>query len=166
MAVTGIEKDFDALTLRLTAEFAAPIEAVWQLWADPRKLERWWGPPTWPATFVDHDLSTGGRATYYMTGPDGTRSAGWWEVESVDPPTSLAFRDGFADTEGKPVDTLPHTRSEMRLRTDGSTTVMTLVSHFASQDAMETMLAMGLEEGIGLSVGQMDAVLDRTTISR
>jgi hypothetical protein len=32
--------------LVLVAEFDAPIERVWQLWADPRQLERWWGPPT------------------------------------------------------------------------------------------------------------------------
>ena len=92
MAVTGIEKDYDALTLRLTAEFAAPIEAVWQLWADPRKLERWWGPPQWPATFVQHELSAGGSMSYYMTGPDGTKAGGWWRVESVDPPTSIIHR--------------------------------------------------------------------------
>ena len=48
-----------ALTMTITAEFDAPIERVWQLWADPRQLERWWGPPTYPATVVDHDLSPG-----------------------------------------------------------------------------------------------------------
>ena len=52
MTVTTIDKDTEALTLTLVADFAAPIDAVWELWADPRKLERWWGPPTYPATFV------------------------------------------------------------------------------------------------------------------
>jgi uncharacterized protein YndB with AHSA1/START domain len=32
-------KDFDSLSLTLVAEFDAPIERVWQLWADPRQLE-------------------------------------------------------------------------------------------------------------------------------
>ena len=159
MAVTGIEKDYDALTLRLTAEFAAPIEAVWQLWADPRKLERWWGPPQWPATFVQHELSAGGSMSYYITGPDGTKAGGWWRVESVDPPTSIAFTDGFADADGNPIDSLPETQSRMELSVENGKTVMRLSSRFASREAMETQLSMGLEEGIAAAVGQMDALL-------
>jgi uncharacterized protein YndB with AHSA1/START domain len=50
MSVTSIEKDYDRLTLTLVADFDAPIERVWQLWADPRQLERWWGPPSHRAT--------------------------------------------------------------------------------------------------------------------
>lgn len=159
MAVTGIEKDYDTLSLRLTAEFAAPVEAVWQLWADPRKLERWWGPPQWPATFVKHDLSPGGSMAYVMTGPDGTKAGGWWRVESVDPPTSIVFTDGFADADGTPIDTLPETESRVQLTSENGRTVMTLSSRFASRDAMETQLSMGLEEGISAAVGQMDALL-------
>ena len=52
MTVTAVRKDPDTLTMTLDAEFEAPPERVWQLWADPRQLERWWGPPTYPATFT------------------------------------------------------------------------------------------------------------------
>ncbi len=45
-----------ARTMTLEAEFDASPERVWQLWADPRQLERWWGPPTYPATVTTHDL--------------------------------------------------------------------------------------------------------------
>src|SRR5258707_15427624 len=44
MSVISVVKDFDSLSLILVAGFDAPIERVWQLWADPRQLERWWGP--------------------------------------------------------------------------------------------------------------------------
>ena len=50
MTVTAVRKDPQTLTMTLDAEFDAPPERVWQLWADPRQLERWWGPPTYPAT--------------------------------------------------------------------------------------------------------------------
>ena len=43
MTVTTVRKDPEALTMTLTAEFEASPERVWQLWADPRQLERWWG---------------------------------------------------------------------------------------------------------------------------
>ena len=69
MSVIRVEKDFDNLSLILVAEFDAPIERVWQLWADPRQLERWWGPPTHPATVEKHHLAAGGEVAYFMTGP-------------------------------------------------------------------------------------------------
>lgn len=43
MPVTDVKKDLDALTMLLTAEFDAGAERVWELWSDPRQLERWWG---------------------------------------------------------------------------------------------------------------------------
>src|SRR5947199_165925 len=83
-------------TLAIDAEFDASPERVWQLWADPRQLERWWGPPTYPATFTKHDLAPGSRVEYHMTGPEGDQPHGYWDIVEVDPPRSLVFRDGFA----------------------------------------------------------------------
>jgi uncharacterized protein YndB with AHSA1/START domain len=45
MSIVSVEKDLEGLSLVLVAEFDAPIERVWELWADPRQLERWWGRP-------------------------------------------------------------------------------------------------------------------------
>jgi len=64
MTVTSVHKDPEARTMTLTAEFAATAAGAWRLWADPRRLERWWGPPTHPATVVEHDLRPGGKVSY------------------------------------------------------------------------------------------------------
>ena len=66
MTVWNVDKNAEARTMVITAEFKASITTVWQLWADPRLLERWWGPPGYPATFEHHDLTPGGTITYYM----------------------------------------------------------------------------------------------------
>jgi uncharacterized protein YndB with AHSA1/START domain len=79
MTVTAVRKDPRTLTMTLEAEFDASPERVWQLWADPRQLERWWGPPTYPATFTRHDLAPGSRVEYYMTGPEGDQPHGDFE---------------------------------------------------------------------------------------
>ena len=92
----------DALTLTIAAEFDASPERVWQLWADPRQLERWWGPPTYPATFTEHDLAPGSRVEYHMTGPEGDQPRGFWDIVEVEAPRSLVFRDGFANDDGTP----------------------------------------------------------------
>lgn len=159
MSVTSVEKDLDSLTLTLIADFEAPLERVWELWADPRKLERWWGPPTHPATFERHDLTVGGEAAYFMTGPDGKRYHGWWRIEAVDPPTSLTFTDGFADENGKPVTDLPESEARVTLSERDGGTRMELRSTFASREGMEQTLEMGVVEGLTQAVGQMDALL-------
>ena len=64
MPVTDVSKDTDALTLTITAGFDAPAERIWLLWSDPRQLERWWGPPTFPATFVEHEFAPGGTIAW------------------------------------------------------------------------------------------------------
>ena len=48
MSVTNVQKDTDELTMTFTAEYDVTADRAWQLWADPRQLERWWGPPTYP----------------------------------------------------------------------------------------------------------------------
>lgn len=163
MTVISVDRDPVALTLTIVAEFRATAERVWQVWAAPRQLERWWGPPTYPATVVDHDLRAGGRVTYYMTGPDGEKHHGWWRIIAVDPPHSLAFDDGFADESGQPNDELPTTTVEVRLVETPEKTIMRITSRFKSIADMEQLLGTGQEEGMRLAVGQIDAVLATTT---
>ena len=159
MSVTSLDKDLDSLTLTLVADFDAPPERVWELWADPRQLERWWGPPGYPATVEDHELAPGGQVAYYMTGPEGEKFPGWWRVESVEPPKSLEFIDGFADEDGKPKTDMPTTTVRMQLSEHEGGTRMELRSAFASREQMEELENMGMMEGLQQSVSQMDALL-------
>jgi uncharacterized protein YndB with AHSA1/START domain len=159
MSITSIDKDVDTLTLTVVAEFAAPVERVWQLWADPRQLERWWGPPTYPATVEEHDLTPGGSVTYVMTGPGGEKSRGWWRVVAVDPPTSLEVVDGFANADGSPNTDMPTIGMTVRLVGQDGGTRMEMRSIFDSREQMDELAAMGMEEGLRESVGQIDAIL-------
>jgi uncharacterized protein YndB with AHSA1/START domain len=160
MTVTAVRKDPTALTLTISAEFDASRDRVWQLWADPRQLERWWGPPTYPATFTEYDLRPGSRVAYHMTGPEGDQPRGWWEIVETDPPSSLAFRDGFANDDGTPNDAFPVSTVHVTIEDVGAgRTRMSINTVFPSAEAMEQILAMGMEEGITQAVGQIDAIL-------
>ena len=160
MTVTSVKKDTEALTMNVTAEFNATPERIWQLWADPRQLERWWGPPGYPATFTSHDLRRGGRVAYHMTGPDGEQPRGWWEIDEADPPRRLVFRDGFADDEGKPNPDFPVTTVLVTIEDLGrGQTQMSIQSQYPDAQAMEQLLAMGMEQGLTAAVGQIDAIL-------
>ena len=159
MPVTDVSHDLDALTMTVVAEFAAPPERIWRLWSDPRQTERWWGPPEWPATFIRHDFREGGGAFYEMTGPDGEKSRGWWEIVSLDPPSRLVFRDGWANEDGSPSDFAPPTEATVTFEAIPSGTRMTNHTAFSSREALEAILGMGVEEGARTSLGQIDAIL-------
>jgi len=159
MSVTSVDKDLDNRTLTLLADFDAPIERVWELWANPRLLERWWGPPTYPATVEEHDLTPGGAVTYFMTGPEGDRHRGWWRITSVEPPSSLEFTDGFAGEDGTPNPDMPTTTVRVQLTDREGGTRMELRSVFDTREHMEQLMNMGMAEGLQQAVGQMDALL-------
>ncbi|MFW3169271.1 SRPBCC family protein [Geodermatophilus sp. CPCC 206100] len=159
MTVVSTTQDPEQLTLTVVAELAAPPARVWQVWTDPQQLQRWWGPPTFPATFVEHDVVVGGTSRYYMTGPDGEKAYGWWRFVALDEPRSLEFEDGFGDAEGRPADGMPTTHARVDLEETPAGTRMTVRSRFATLEQMEQVLAMGMAEGLTLSVGQIDEVL-------
>jgi uncharacterized protein YndB with AHSA1/START domain len=167
MTVTSVRKDPEALTMTITTELDAPVDRAWQLWADPRQLERWWGPPTWPATFVDHDLTLGGRVNYFMTGPDGDKSRGWWQVLAVEPPKRLELHDGFSDESGKPNEAMPTMTMVVTLAEgDSGGTVMAIETTFPSLEAMQELLTMGMEEGMAGAMGQIDGILAEDVSTR
>jgi uncharacterized protein YndB with AHSA1/START domain len=165
MTVTAVRKDPDALTMTLDAEFEATPERVWQLWADPRQLERWWGPPGYPATFTAHDFRVGGRSEYYMTGPEGPTPAGFWEIIELDPPRRMAIKDGFADTEHVPGDLPGPGAMNVTIESIGDgRTRMSIENVFPDTASMEQLLAMGQEEGMTQAVGQIEAILAEDTV--
>ena len=160
MTVISVVKDADARTLTVTARFDAPIGRVWQVWSDPRQLERWWGPPRYPAEVLEHDLAPGGTVIYVMTGPDGERYGGWFRVRAADPPRSLELDAGFADADGNPIPDAATAviRVDLSEAPDGGTQ-MTITTTWASDEAMEQALATGMEAGLTAAVGQIDALL-------
>ncbi|MDV3126405.1 SRPBCC domain-containing protein [Mycobacterium sp. 21AC1] len=159
MPVTDVTQDAENLTLTITAEFAAPVERVWAVYADPRQLEKVWGPPTYPATVVDHSLTPGGRVTYFMTSPEGEKFAGWWEVTAVNEPESFSFRDGFADNDFNPVPDMPVSENSYRFEATDTGTRAVYVSRYESAEALQKVLDMGVVEGASSAINQIDDLL-------
>jgi uncharacterized protein YndB with AHSA1/START domain len=78
----------------------------------------------------------------------------------ADPPHRLVFIDGFAHDDGTPNDEFPRNEGRVTIEPiDGGRTRMSIESRFPSTEAMEQVLAMGMEEGLTQAVGQIDAIL-------
>jgi uncharacterized protein YndB with AHSA1/START domain len=161
MPVTDITTDLDALTITITAQFDAPVERIWAIYADPRQLEQIWGPPDCPSTFVDHDLTPGGRMNYFMTGPEGEKFGGFWEIVAVDEPRFFRYRDGFADPEnGFASDpALPVSDNTARFEEADGGTRAVFVATYPSREGLQQVIDMGVEEGSKASIDQIDALV-------
>ncbi len=159
MPVVEIRKDPKNLTMTVVAQFAAPVARVWAAYADPRQLERFWGPPEWPAKFERHDFTVGGRSEYVMTGPKGETSRGFWEFLTIDPPRAFEVKDGFLGPDGKQAPDMPTMRMHFTFEPHAGGTRMVTVTTFPSLEALEKLLGMGMEEGMKAAMGQIDDVL-------
>ncbi|MFT4228402.1 SRPBCC family protein [Micropruina sp.] len=159
MPVVDVKTDLDALTLTIVADFSAEVQRVWQIYADPRQLERVWGPPEFPATFVDHELSPGGRMNYYMTGPEGEKFCGYWRVTEVSEPDFFAFADGFADEQFNPNTDLPESQNVYSFAPHQGGTRATFVATYSSAEGLQQVLDMGMIEGSSAAIGQIDELL-------
>lgn len=160
MPVTDVIHDLDTCSLTITAEFAAPVERIWQVYSDPRQLEQVFGPPTYPATFVVHDLAPGGRAHYFMTSPEGEKHYGFWRITAVDEPHRLEFEDGFAtDDTFAPAEDLPVSTNVYKFEAIDGGTRATYTSTYDSADALQKVLDMGVVDGASAAIDQIDTLV-------
>lgn len=160
MPLTSITKDAAQLTLTVVGDYPVPQQRLWDAFADPRQLERFWGPPAWPATFTRHDFKVGGRAEYFLTGPQGEKWSGSWQFIAVNPISSFEAKDGEDNAEDE------HMPSSMKFTFESTPTGsrMTCVTRFASVEAMEHS-ATGMEEGLRAAMPQLDVLLAERSAS-
>ena len=154
MPLISVTKDAAKLTLTVVGDYPVPQERLWDAFADPRQLERFWGPPDMPATFTLHDLKVGGRAEYVLTAANGETWSGSWKFTAVDPISSFEAQDGD-DNAGD--ENMPSSMT-FAFETTPTGSRMTCVTRFSSLAAMEQTIP-GMEEGLRAAMPQLDTVL-------
>jgi len=154
MPLTSVTQDAATLTLTVVGDYPVPQQRLWDAFADPRQLERFWGPPAYPATFTQHEFRVGGRADYFLALPAGQRWHGSWQFTAVDPISTFAAEDGD-DNAGD--ENMPAAMTFTFAATPAGSR-LTIVTRFSSVEAMaQTIPAM--EEGLRAAMPQLDAVL-------
>ncbi|MGP3533488.1 SRPBCC family protein [Microbacterium sp. RD1] len=159
MPVTSVTTDPDALTLTMVADFPVPPARLWKAFTDPDQLQRFWGPPGWPATFEKFDFVPGGIAVYAMTGPRGETSRGRWEFLQIDDPAGYEVLDSFADESGEASADMPASRMTFAFTATDAGSQLTSITYFPSVEALEQLVGMGMVEGATMAMNQLDTVL-------
>ena len=159
MTFVSAEKNPAARTMTFIAEFDAPVERVWSVWSDRDTLERWWGPPEYPAIISEFEFVAGGRMLYRMVGdPDGEHLDGRLRFISIDEPREIVYDEAFIPAEGD-ADEQPLNRSVVTFTANGDVTRMTIVTTFTSDEEFEQAVEFGALEGYEAGIGQIDAIL-------
>ena len=161
MTVTAVHKDPDALTMTLTAEFDATPARVGAVGGSPpaRALV---GSADLPRDVHDpRPHARRSRRVPHDRVRTGDQPHGFWDILEVDPPRRLAFRDAaWRNADGTRNEEFPATSGLVTIEPmDAGRTRMSIESRFPSTEAMEQLLAMGMEEGLTMAVGQIDAIL-------
>lgn len=151
--------DRDALTLTITVEVSAAVDRLWSLWADPRRLERWWGPPDYPCTVEQFEFAPGGIVRYAMTGPDGSRYPGWWRVGAIDAGRRIDLVDGFGPDPDSSIEGMPVSTTSITFTPRDRGSRMTIVSTYPDAEQLQQILDLGVEEGFIAALGQIDGIL-------
>lgn len=160
MPITSTSSDPRELTVTVVGDYPVPVERLWDAYADPRQLERFWGPVDWPATFVRHDMAPGGESDYWMTGPDGTRARAWFRFRKVETGRLIEVDDGFSHDDGSPNDEMPTLRMTFRFEKTKQGSRCTTVTRYPNLEAMELLVdKMQMLEGMQSAMSQLDAVV-------
>lgn len=78
-------------TFNTSREIAASTSEVFEAFADPERLARWWGPAGFTNTFHTFEFETGGRWIYTMHSPNGGNPQNESVFEAVEP-TRIVIR--------------------------------------------------------------------------
>jgi uncharacterized protein YndB with AHSA1/START domain len=159
MSKTTFERDEQRARLTIERVFDASSDRVWQALTDPALLDQWWAPKPWLTRTVHMDFRVGGYWLYSMNGPEGEQHFGRMDYLEIEPGVRYKASDAFTDAEGKANESLPRQDMTLTLIASGSKTRVVTVVQYASIDDMNTILEMGMAEGITLAHDQLETLL-------
>ena len=144
--------------------YSAPIDTVWQAWTDPEMLRHWWGPEGTAVITCEVDAVVEGEihvvteAGESMGKYAGTRWPMHGVFTRVTPTQELSY-DARSWTEGEEAGSTIHHTNTVRLRSEGSSTVVTLDVAITAIGPKAKMAAFGMKWGYKSQLKALEEVL-------
>ena len=155
--VTRIDRE--ACTFVIEREFEAPREVVFTAWSSCEHLARWWGPRDFTLPVCEIDFRTGGRWFYGMAHPDFGTSYGIAFYDQIEAPSTIRYRDHFADAEGNVNEGLPGMQIAVELLDLGGLTRVVSTTTFNAPEDLDKVIEMQMEEGISMTFDRLADLL-------
>lgn len=145
--------------------FAAPIDTVWNMWADGEHFSQWYGPQGASIPTCNMDVQVGGKRLICMEmeTPNGPMQM-WFtgEFTEVSPTSRLVYTDMMCDADGNPT---PPEAMGMPEGTDMSTSVVVELAEADGSTTM-TMTHIGVPadspggQGWTMAIDKLEAILN------
>lgn len=158
---TIFTKDASNKKMNVTREFSAPVEKTWAAWTKPEMLDQWWAPKPWRAETKSMDFKEGGTWLYCMVGPGGERHWARVDYKKITVLKSFNAHDSFSDEKGSPVKEPPGMDWKVEFNKTNSGTQVQVEITFASEKDLNTIVAMGFEQGFAMAHDNLDELLSK-----
>jgi uncharacterized protein YndB with AHSA1/START domain len=153
-----VDKEKNTMTVK--REFAAKRQLVWDAYTKSELLDQWFAPKPFTTKTKSMDFSEGGHWLYAMIDPDGKEYWGRMDYQKIKPIDHYTALDGFCDETGKLNPELPRANWEVTFSDmQKNTMVQTLVT-FKSLSDLETVINMGMQEGLTSTMERLDELLE------
>jgi uncharacterized protein YndB with AHSA1/START domain len=164
MKETKIVKDASNKALRVTREFDAPPNIVWNAWTQSEILDQWWAPKPWKARTKSMDFREGGFWLYAMLGPDGEQHWARADFRKILTLKSYDLTDAFCDENGVVDASSPHMDWHVQFVQTADGTTVSIDITFESEADLQKIVEMGFKEGFTAAHGNLDELLATQTM--
>lgn len=154
-----VDKDNNTITVK--REFAAPRQLVWDAYTKSELLDQWFAPKPWKAKTKTMDFREGGYWLYAMCGPEGEEHWGKMDYKHIEPIESYTAQDGFCDAEGNINPELPQADWIVHFEDRSEKTLVNNIVTYKSLTELETVIKMGMKEGLTMTLEGLDELLDQ-----
>jgi len=152
-----VDKDKNTITVK--REFAANRQLVWECYTKSELLNQWFAPKPFTTKTKSMDFSEGGHWLYAMVAPEGNEHWCRMDYLTIRPIDHYTALDGFCDETGELNKDLPRADWDVSFSDMAEhALVQTIVTYKSLQD-LETVIAMGMEEGLKSTLERLDELL-------
>lgn len=156
-----VDKEKNELTLR--REFAADRQMVWDCYTQSELLDLWFAPSPLSVKTKSMVFQPGGHWHYVMIDPEGTEYWGLTEYITISPTVNYTAWDAFSNAEGTINPDLPRAAWDVSFSDLDDNAVVTTVVKYKSLQDLETVVQMGMEEGMMATLARLDTLLEEMT---
>ena len=146
-------------TITIKREFAAKRQLVWDCHTKSELLNKWFAPKPFTTKTKSMEFREGGHWIYAMIDPEGKEYWGRTEYVKIDPIDYYQTKDAFADENGNINAELPTARWDVTFSDAHNHTVVQTIVTYHSLQELETVLNMGMKEGLISTLEKLDELL-------
>lgn len=146
-------------TLTINREFNANRQLVWDCYTKSELLNQWFAPAPLTTKTKSMDFRNGGHWHYAMVDPTGPEYWGWTEYNNIKPIDSYETLDAFSNEKGEINTDLPRAKWEVTFSDKGDNTVVQTIVYYASLTDLETVINMGMKDGMIATLEKLDQLL-------